>query len=572
MLSKLFQRIDEGRKEQYMAMLPPAAAKLQTTGNSTWASKWQEYVNWASTTLKKDDRIVWFLRIAKFQMVSYVDDYMKQDENTKEIHDVVKKELAKFNSLYSPSLIGAIKRMSIVTLESQLEHYLSLKIPGIEKIVWNKQTPQELVDEMAAIEKEWKQKQKRTIKHTELSGNEKVLIDFGNGWVWMDLGTQSCSIEGRAMGHCGNAGNPHVTDTVLSLRQKTAEGYIPHCTFILDKETGALGEMKGYGNEKPAQKYHHYILKLLELPIVKSIKGGGYLPGSNFSVADLTDQEQEELMKKKPELGGFLMRFNKFGMSSALIQQVYDAVSEINGFSRPQFARSLPEDRFVILELEAKDDFDHSFDYYYKIISGDGDLFDFIQVYNNNIADFIDNLSEKEQEEINEYFEAKYADEIEENGGSYTVNYLTDVLNHNDDPVYQTLHDAVWQGYYSGTELEIRKAIEKYLEEPGTSSKITIGKAYGWIQTQRSHNKNNDIDSWGTEFSITPELMCALLDSQHLYEFNDWREFVDSEFDMQSFEKAAVPSYGFNDYDKATALEYYRDNGSIPSSTEKEKK
>lgn len=128
-----------------------------------------------------------------------------------------------------------------------------------------------------------------------------TVLSFPDGYSWVDLERGYCEIEKDTMGHCGNVG-AKPGDTILSLRDKKNT---PHLTFILNN--GVLGEMKGRGNDKPAPKYHPYIIELLKLPIIKGVKGGGYLPENNFKLNDLNDNQLEELLKTKPKLKNSLI-------------------------------------------------------------------------------------------------------------------------------------------------------------------------------------------------------------------------------------------------------------------------
>jgi hypothetical protein len=104
------------------------------------------------------------------------------------------------------------------------------------------------------------------------------------------------------MGHCGNRGNPQPGDNVLSYRTPNANGsWTPHLTFVLMKD-GYLSEMKGRGNDKPAEKYHTIIEKLIMSDHVKGITGGGYKPENNFSIFDLPKAQYTALTDKKPTL------------------------------------------------------------------------------------------------------------------------------------------------------------------------------------------------------------------------------------------------------------------------------
>src|SRR5690606_7918163 len=154
----------------------------------------------------------------------------------------------------------------------------------IDNYVFDKQNPGDVWREFYVIEKEWKEKQDSVIRHEQVTHDTEVLIKFPDNWQWVNLHQNFCSIEGKAMGHCGNSGAWTNNDTVLSLREPTKDGWKPHLTFILDKTNGMLGEMKGRGNAKPASKYHPYIIKLLKQNYIKGIVGGGYLSHNNFSL------------------------------------------------------------------------------------------------------------------------------------------------------------------------------------------------------------------------------------------------------------------------------------------------
>ena len=182
-------------------------------------------------------------------------------------------------------------------------------------------TPRDLHNELQKIETDWLETlkdDKRAIQHggsmTDMDSGEvgdwkelyDVMMEFEDGGCWFNLNRSHCEKEGESMGHCGNKADFDENETIYSYRtpSKDKDGYwIPHLTFIYNNMTGLLGEMKGYGNKKPSEKYHNVIEALITSPWVKEgIRGGGYLPEENFSVWDLDNAE--ELIKKKPLLAG----------------------------------------------------------------------------------------------------------------------------------------------------------------------------------------------------------------------------------------------------------------------------
>lgn len=138
------------------------------------------------------------------------------------------------------------------------------------------------------------------------SDDGKVVLQLDNigwkKWTWVHMEDRgSCSVEAQAMGHCGNVGQEQPGDTILSLRDP--ENYA-HLTFILND--GVLGEMKGRQNTKPVAKYHPAIAELLKLPIIDSIRGGGYAPESNFEFDDLDEETQNKIKEQKPHIDNWV--------------------------------------------------------------------------------------------------------------------------------------------------------------------------------------------------------------------------------------------------------------------------
>ena len=201
-------------------------------------------------------------------------------------------------------------------------------------------TPLEALEEWKNIEDDWLQQLKdeeRSIFHVEYQyqpeNTLKPMIKFPDGSAWFNLNRPYCKEEGTSMGHCGNSATYNeYEDTIFSYRSphlhKTSESgeyWIPHLTFIYNKATGMLGEMKGYGNQKPRKKYHNVIKTLIMDDKIKGIVGGGYMPESNFSVWDLDDAE--EIVKKKPLLSGDNLRkyVDIVGIDDTLTELVHNA-------------------------------------------------------------------------------------------------------------------------------------------------------------------------------------------------------------------------------------------------------
>ncbi len=276
--------------------------------------------------LKRKDRVVWALRWERYDAA---DTLLTSSDQSKFAHDL---------NVSSGELDQNLSCFQTM-MRDYFSHWLSLSVPAIDNLVFNRQSPEDIMTAMQSAEEEWKQSRNQIINHEKhypsvssseesddedddeyseyddyeqdkkkrqaeinKKGNIEKIIDFGNGWSWWNLSRTYCNIEGNAMGHCGNGPSAQPGDTVLSLRKDMGHGnFRPSLTFILHKD-GMLGELKGRGNEKPNPRYHDMIAKLLLNPIIKGCDGGGYASENNFSVLDLPNEIRGALLKAKPEL------------------------------------------------------------------------------------------------------------------------------------------------------------------------------------------------------------------------------------------------------------------------------
>jgi len=185
-----------------------------------------------------------------------------------------------------------------------LEHYAgSQHIPEIAKVRFDKTHDFDSgLNQLKTAEKQYNDRIKNNTNVLVPSKKTKKILDVGNGRAWYSLGRGSCGIEGKAMGHCGNVPSEQENHDILSLRTSHNIGGIehhePHLTFINDKNSNFIGEMKGRGNEKPAKHHHQAIAKLLEQGYVPH--GGGYLQENNFHIDDLSPELQQRVFNKNP--------------------------------------------------------------------------------------------------------------------------------------------------------------------------------------------------------------------------------------------------------------------------------
>lgn len=329
------QYIEESRSKRYKDFFEDYVRYYeQVTGKSAVADhvigSIEINIKKALHILQREDRIMWYLRLIKFNY--YLDTVTREhfkksdgewDDNT--LITLPKYAAHYFYLVFNKDAeqypFGVIKAVRytvfnvLSTILHTIEHYLSLPIPEINSYIFNNQKPKDILEYFKNLEDEWIEEGGDTainITQDLKRGTIEKLITFDGGKsAWFDLKRPSCKEEGRAMGHCGNSPRSNSTDTILSYRTiNSHKGIITsasHLTFILN-DKGELTESKGKGNNKPAAKYHPYIIDLLlyKKPdgsyLIKKIVGGGFKPENNFTLNDLSTKDRESLYSKRPDL------------------------------------------------------------------------------------------------------------------------------------------------------------------------------------------------------------------------------------------------------------------------------
>lgn len=274
-----------------------------------------DHIKWARTHLKKNDRIIWYLRWIKALLFNY-HSWAAESKSALDLQPFINTWFNNYKKMYPQAEMWAWKENTInvykepdssrvVFWRRSMNHFLSLTTcHKIQNHVWTWESPAALESIFQKYEEEWAEQREGRID-ADPSLYKEIVMQFPGEWYWIDLGRGACDAEAKAMGHCGNTPTVKEGETILSLRKRIKDGknvfWEPHLTFILDAE-GYLGEMKGKANEKPAQKYHQYITALLKTDKIKGLKGGGYAPESNFSMADLPVEERTALIEQKPAL------------------------------------------------------------------------------------------------------------------------------------------------------------------------------------------------------------------------------------------------------------------------------
>ena len=226
-------------------------------------------LKWAKEKLRRKDRIVWFMWHARLAIIYRILDNERQAYNSAKVAvmfvnkgkpDDQKKPmpepsdtLTAMHAIFREYVTMFEKRMGYSAAhhsgdwgyvpKASLAHYASLDEVGateVSKIVWLRQEPDQLVQQLRRAEQKWQERE--TNRFVNSSPDDIVVHTFPNGFQWVLLNRPSCSEEGEAMGHCGNAG-AKAGDRILSLRRiekkGKSKGLRPHLTFVLHKN-GAL--------------------------------------------------------------------------------------------------------------------------------------------------------------------------------------------------------------------------------------------------------------------------------------------------------------------------------------------
>jgi hypothetical protein len=353
-----------------------------------------DHIQKVETALKRQDRITWFLKWSRIYFMHLAEQKGQQiDEKLK------RKALSAINPTitWERAVSDANHCMNDFDI---MKHLLGLPVPAIQNYVWNTGTSVELLTQLEWFEEQFKEEVARKGGSVRIQEGDKKILEFPDGWAWWLLDRGACKDEANAMGHCGNVPSERPGDQIVSLRRHLyGDLWEPHLTFILDRN-GELGEMKGKGNDKPAARYHPYVVALLKSDYVDGIKGGGYAPENNFSIDDLEDEDEKEtLLNDKPGLKGLddvYRAWNreqdpekKEALKGPLIERVKKRLESLN----LDYYDIDKEDMAIVISSDSIDDYcryhdDRIASKIYTFLEEDGQLETELQdAYNASITD-----------------------------------------------------------------------------------------------------------------------------------------------------------------------------------------
>ena len=566
----------EAAANRYQGMIDsiPAFVPIDRPGLSA-------LVPWAIKNFKKDDRIVWFLRWARLALLHQM--MLKVAPTDPDPNSNLRQWVEKFKQQQAQKIgitVNDIDYAAVLaqpgSLARKLEHFLGLNIPEINRIVWDKQTPRQLLEQMGIIEAEWQKQSRGAIRddHPEDQDKEKI-IEFPDGSAWFNLNKVSCDLEAQAMGHCGNAGSRPDAETVLSYRTpKNIRGKLmwePHMTFILNTETGKLGEMKGRNNKKPIPKYHPYIIALLKSPLVKGIRGGGYKPEENFSLKDLPNDVLEQLLAEKPELGGLMTIAKMKGYDNPEVLAEIQSTLKAFGFTfygfhaetkmynvvESSYEKVLPQLGIDGDTRSRNVDFPVA-NYVWANLRGDRDFSSHFDISLDDKENILDELRRKKPEDyaaIQKYVWDVHIDE--DLADEYSVSDMTEldsrdmarILDDSGDELDDDLRNAGYDGYERGAENDMYEAFQSWLKDPTGKSTCLI---YQDGKTDKGY------------FLVDPDSLFEFMqDEEAMDHLGRWENAV-SDDDWSSpflFSDLDEPRYGWSGYDEDSAIEYLYNMG-----------
>ena len=495
--------------------------------------------------LKRADRIIWWLRwwridatggIIRSDIAEVKDDTTKTEEEKNQeiarLKDLYKKITKKDYDYYEKNT-SILRNFNDFFNEERLEHWSAMfeQSPQVNQVEWEANLPpNELQIKLIEAEQEWRKKQEQEI---EPEPDDQIIIDYGK-YAWVKLDKEYCDLEGRAMGHCGNTASPKAGDRLLSFRTKIDGGrQRPHLTFILDKN-GFLGEMKGRGNDKPSEKYHPYIVDLLQKDFVKGIKGGGYMPENNFDLSDLDDSTREQLIDAKPALGGISELYEKEGLTDDVLN-LFESQLDGSDLDYEEVVKNV-QDPYVIVEKfdnldEIIDTFsvDRTVSDLKDAVSEDGDFIE-------NISAMVDGTigeggyAKDLYDKLDKSFQKKIEKFAKETAGEADINNFEDMVEESDG-VYNLFRDSIFIGIVSATIEKAQKHLDDWLaaanflksEDSGEYQlELPISLILDYMAgTPDYYNNISDIDDWGSILYAISGIDESTIDIENVYAYNE---------------------------------------------------
>jgi hypothetical protein len=523
-------------KAQYAAMLQPLVVLEVLT-----ASDAQEVLKFVRKNLKRNDRIVWWLKWYRILKLTSRISWSSDPEDPSVI------KMQKMLDKVTKGMTNATQAAREFNSDfgrvggSNLNHFISMmgQVPSMDNVVWDASlTPHDLKRELDKKESEWQKAADQEIDVDQYDDPNyagrspwKKVIDYGQqAWVLIDK--DYCDLEGKAMGHCGNNQGGNSGERILSFRTMVNEKrHKPHLTFIIDQD-GVLGEMKGRANEKPAEKYHKVIIDLLSSDMVTGLRGGGHDPANNFSMDDLDETQQEAIYSKKPALAPLMYKVNKGTAKVADFGEMSDLFVEATIVSGNNFLVNL-ETKTITLDAfsEIDDIVDWAIHFNFGNIKymaqtveeGYIEQNEYDRADDDDLEAILDGLDKNSHLALEKYVEQNMPDPEEE---EYSSDNLLRIIRENDnfDDVYEAFESAYRDAIDSGSFDDLNEQFMSAIKHNGIS-----------------YDQSSDHYAWNTPMSNALDLFRELTDEEHY----DARDAAMSELQISDADEARYGYHGF---------------------------
>lgn len=452
---------------------------------------------------------------------------------------------------------------------SEFQHYQEMNIPAITNTELVFQSPADLFSNFSDLEHAWIEKQKRIMHVNPYDENElSEIIYEKDGLYVFNTHTFYSPEEAKAMGHCGNQYGDE-SQRLLSVRSKLDdEGKVwkPHATIILNDcifnrdgtiKSSRTGEIKGFANEAPKEKYHDFIGEFfLASPYIKGMDGGGYLPESNLQFTDFSKELQTNLLEDEPN---FIRSIEKLIIAEGkvtpeLVQQFkYDYGLE---------------DKFVIREFDNLKEYAETFDLSdLEQYSEEDAFFDmYFDAGSSECEDLLEEVFDKHPDVIGKIQAWAIENGFEESSYELDSSGIASWAQEGYNELHNALSNSVSDGYRYGTEAEAYKAMDACLnahrettgfeitDEDGyhgkiimkTSAEDAINSIFSIIKDQCGGSicKDKPLADAASNSDLYNSLLGGELMSGELEDM-----IIDSLVEEQTLKDMDVPYYGFNDYD-----------------------
>lgn len=418
------------------------------------------------------EKLTWFARWGVFQFVHKAETNPEYHSDPRAIYP------SKTDDVFANTGVGDWMRTAsggaFMRAYDEYADYLAAMFTGAFNLIRSKlNNPDYMPENLKDDSEQWHVHIASKQRSEGPEGRPVPLEGMPAGWQWVSLDKGYCDKEGKAMGHCGNAGYRD-GDNIYSLRDSRN---VAHLTFIVNN--GVLGESKGYGNNKPSKQYHPMIIPLLMgkdsdsdshvspfngQEIVGHIRGGGYKPENNFQFEDLTKEQQAMILQHKPyilDYFDFLKNKSKGDPEAVkkLIDNDFGFEFEKIDFGNG-FAKVKSWDDFQNMITWLKDDTQSDLKQVPDFEDGFMD-WDFNTDTKSAIDTFGYSASPENEKLMEEIIELMKGQELEDEDTEYDIEWAAD----NNDEVSQALRFAADDGSRIGAEGEAWKHVTGFFDK-----------------------------------------------------------------------------------------------------------